>query len=186
MAAHLPGHYASGTAEHQGFPEITLIKEYGAVYRWDTALVPAVLNPLAHPFKNPLGMQEALWNLPLVVRRAETEHIGIETELCAHACSERIPVHSHNTCQGTAIGIKGRRAVVCLHLECNVIMLVECDYPCVVLEYRSAPVIITKTLPDLRRALPYAGIKEAVHHLFITVFINVPDTGIENLVLAVL
>ncbi len=57
LTTHQGGHKAHGAAKDQGFAGKTLVKNQRAVNRGNPAFVAAVLNPQAHPFKNPLGVQ---------------------------------------------------------------------------------------------------------------------------------
>ena len=113
-------HDTACSAKYQGLSKVALVKDNGAVHRGDAALVASVLNAFPYPFEYALWMKKALGNGLVVVRRAKAEHVSVKDKLCAKSCSKRVPVYANYAGKCTAIGVKGRGAVVGLNLEGHV------------------------------------------------------------------
>ena len=179
------GHDATCAAEYQGFSQVAFIKEYASVDSRDAALVSSVFHPFTYALEYPLGVQQSLGKRLVVVRRAEAEDIGVEYKLGTKTSAEGVPVDSHNAGKGSAVGVKGRGAVVGLYLEGNIQLVVESYHPGIVLKNGKTPVILSQFFPDDTCGPADICIEQAVD------FLPAPrcficDACIEYLVLAML
>ena len=123
----------------------------------------------------------------IVKGRGKAEHIGVADQLGAHAGAKGIAVDPDDAGQCPAVRIKGRGAIVGLHLEDHVPVGIEADHPGIVLEHRQAPVVLTHVLADLFGNIADIGVKQADDAGGGTGFrILIGDVAVEDLVLAVL
>ncbi len=145
-----------------------------------------MFNTLPYPLEYPFGVKQPFGNGSVVIRRPEAENIGVEYQLCPHACTKRIPVDAYDSGKGATIGIKGRGTVVGLDLKDYIKAIVKADNTCIVLEYRQTPVIRSKSFADLLSPLLDICIKEAVNYRLLSKFVFAIYYGVKDLVFTVL
>ena len=182
LAQNLPGKNASGSAEHQGFAHVAVVKQKRASHRGDSRLVAAVNNSLVDSLHDGSRGQQALGDLRVrCVRFPEAEHVGVEDGTGPFSGPQDISVHSHNPRDGAAVGIQRRRRVVGFHFKAEKIVVIEFNDPGVVMEKGFE--IGFRCQQGIGGAFD-VGFEERVDLLF-PVFFPVGDFRIENLVFAV-
>ena len=143
------GHDSCGSAIDQGFSQVPLIKHEAPVHRWDAGFVAAVLYAFPDSLKDPQGMEYLGRQLAGTKRVCKTEHVRVEDELGPHAGAEGVAVDPHDAGERAAVWVQGRRGVVGLHLEHEVIVFIEPDNARIVGEDAHADVFFPCTFTDL-------------------------------------
>jgi hypothetical protein len=143
------GHDACGSAINQGFPQVPLIKHETPVHRGDAGFVAAVFYAFPDSLKDPQGMEYLGRELTKMKRVCKTKYISVEDELGPHAGAEGVAIHPHDAGERASVWVQGRRGVVGLHLEDEVIILIEPDNACIVGEDAHAEVFFRGILAYL-------------------------------------
>ncbi|OPY05270.1 MAG: hypothetical protein A4E66_02463 [Syntrophus sp. PtaB.Bin001] len=143
-----------------------------------------------HTFSNPFidapGMEDA-WRQRLVMEgRGKAENIRVENEFCTFSRPEGVSVHAHDSRQGAAVRIERGRRVVGLHLENQIIFIIEFNDSCIIDKDRKAPVLRPQLFPDgICRSLD-ATLEQGIDDPGVALFVLVCNKTAEYLVLAVL
>jgi len=148
-----------------------------------------VLHAFADALVDPPGVEDPLREGAVVVRRGETEDIGVEDQLGPHARAEGVAVDAHDAGEGAAVGIQGGWGIVGLHLEDEAVVVVEADDAGVVHEDGEAEITggagAAFGADPFRRPLD-VGLEEGVDLGDPAGPVVIGDAAVEDLVLAVL
>ena len=138
---HSTGQHADGPAKHQGIGQVPRVDSQRAVDRGNAHSVSVITNAGDDPLEYAPGMKHTgghlVWGQ---IRRRHTEYIGVADRLGPEPRPERIANHAPEPCIRAAIGIDGRRMIVRLNLEADVVRVIKPDHPGVVAEDAHEPV----------------------------------------------
>ena len=171
-------HDADDAAIDERVAQVAVVEVERPVGRGNAHAVAVVANAADHAAHDALGVQYALRQLRHVgVRRREAEDIGVHHRPGAQARTHGIADAAADARGGATVGLDGRRVVVRLDLEADVVLVVEADDPGIVLEDRDAPGLV-----EFVRHPGDGGLQQIVDGLFAVVL----DDSPEGLVHAVL
>ena len=119
------------------------------------------------------------------VGRRETEDVGVANRLGAHAGAHRIADHTADARVGPAVRLQGRRMVVRLDLEHDVVLIVEADHAGVVRKHADAPVPVAGLPANLLRGRENRLLEHVLESLF-AVFVAIVDSPGQRFMAAML
>ena len=129
------GDKANGSAEDQGVAHIPVVKTDGPVHCRDAHLVAVIANPAHDPLHHPPGMQCPRRKLSeRIIRTRETEDIRVRHRLGREPRAQDIADHAADPGVSAAERLQGRRVVMRLDLETDVILVIELDDPGIVMK----------------------------------------------------
>ncbi len=155
------GQQAGAAAEDERVAQVALVVDHGAVDRGDAQLVAVVADARHHAIRNALRMEDAIGQAVVgVVMRAKAEHVGVGDR--AGRDADEVAHHAAHARVGAAKGFQGRRVVVRLDLEGEVIVVVKGDDTGIIHKSRFQPAGM-----QLVRCCGQILVNEAVNHLLL-------------------
>ena len=178
---------ADGAAVDQRIAQVALVEADRAIDRGDAHAVAVIAHAGDDAFQHLEGMQHARrQRLRRRVRRREAEHVGVADRLRSQAGAERIADDAAQARVRAAVGLDGRRVIVRLDLEADVITVVEAHDAGVVGEDADAPVVGAEPAADLLRRPEDRLLEQIVEMPDAAVVFDELDTALEGLVRAML